>query len=132
MKQLQIIGNIGYDAVIKESNGSKFVQFTVAVNESYKDKDGNKVDVTDWVSCTSKQLTLCQYLTKGKRIFAQGKFKTTVFQDRSKNWKAGINLNCSSIEFLGGGKKEEGEQNTSTPMPPANDAPPHEEEDLPF
>jgi len=107
MKQLTIIGHIGYDATIKEVNGSKFVQFTVAVNESYKKENGDKVEKTDWINCTTRTLALSQYLNKGKKIFAQGKMNVNVYKAKDNTYKAALNLNCSLIEFVGGAKKEE-------------------------
>lgn len=115
MKQLTIIGNIGYDAVIKETNGNKFVTFTVAVNESYKDASGQKVEKTNWISCLSRQLALAQYLTKGKKILAQGKMDVSVYKGKDQQYRAGINLTTSHIEFVGGPKKEEGSAEEAKP-----------------
>lgn len=106
MKQLTIIGNLGQDATLKESNGRKFVSFSVAVNERYKNQDGQYVDNTDWINCTSNQTSLCQYLTKGKKLFCQGKIKINIFRSRDGQTKAGINLHCSHIELLGGQNNE--------------------------
>jgi single-stranded DNA-binding protein len=43
MKQLTIIGNVGFDAVIKEINGNKFLEFSVAGNDRFKKQDGTTV-----------------------------------------------------------------------------------------
>ena len=52
MLQCTIIGNIGADAVIKESEGREFVAFRVAHNESYTQADGSKKETSMWVDCT--------------------------------------------------------------------------------
>jgi len=109
MKQLTIIGNIGYDAVIKEVNGSKFMQFTVAVNERFKNSLGQPVESTDWISCTSRHYALAQWLTKGKKVLCQGGLKINTYKDRNGDFKAGINMRVTHIEFLGATRKEESE-----------------------
>jgi single-strand DNA-binding protein len=108
MKQLTIIGNLGYDATVKEINGNKFLEFSVAVNERFKKQDGTQVETTDWVSCTYRNIAVGQYLKKGDRILVQGNMKVAVYQAKDKSWRAGINLNVFNIQFLTS-KKDESE-----------------------
>jgi single-strand DNA-binding protein len=125
MKQLTIIGNLGFDAVIKEYNGQKFIEFSVAVNERYKKADGTQVETTDWINCTYRNLGLGQYLKKGDRILVQGNMKVNVYQGKDKQHRAGINLNVYNVQLLSS-KKEEGETTTETTpaaQPPADDLP---------
>jgi single-strand DNA-binding protein len=82
MKQLTIIGNLGFDAVIKEYNGQKFIEFSVAVNERYKKADGTQVETTDWINCTYRNLGLAPYLKKGDKILVQGKMSVNVYQGK--------------------------------------------------
>jgi single-strand DNA-binding protein len=126
MKQLTIIGNLGFDAVIKEYNGQKFIEFSVAVNERYKKADGTQVETTDWINCTYRNLGLGQYLKKGDRILVQGNMKVNVYQGKDKQHRAGINLNVYNVQLLSS-KKEEGE--TTTETTPAAQSP---ADDLPF
>lgn len=131
MKQLQIIGNIGQDAKIQSYNGKNFVSFSVAVNESYKDKNGQKVESTDWVSCTSQNSNLAPYLKSGTKVFCQGKLKVNLFKNQRGEWQAGLNLQVSTLEFLGGSKTE---TQNETPQPSGdqikNDS--NGEDNLPF
>jgi single-strand DNA-binding protein len=130
MKQLTIIGNLGYDAVIKESNGSKFIDFSVAVNEKYKKQDGTMVESTDWINCTHKHLGLAPFLKKGDKVMVQGNMKINVYQDKNKQWRAGVNLSAFNIMLLSN-KKEEAtnEQPAEAPAAASSDQP---ADDLPF
>jgi single-strand DNA-binding protein len=125
MKQLTIIGNLGYDATVKESNGNKYLEFSVAVNERYKKQDGTQVESTDWINCTYRNLGLGQYLKKGDRILVQGNMKVNVYQGKDKQHRVGINLNVYNVQLLSS-KKEEGETTTETTpsaQSPADDLP---------
>ena len=45
--KVQLIGNVGNDPKIQETNnGNKFVKLSIATNNSYKNKDGEKVKET--------------------------------------------------------------------------------------
>ena len=49
MLQIEVIGNIGNDAEIKEFSGKKYVSFNVAHSEKHKDANGVNVETTTWV-----------------------------------------------------------------------------------
>ena len=49
MLQIEVIGNIGADAEIKEFGGKKYVSFNVAHSERRKDASGTTVESTTWV-----------------------------------------------------------------------------------
>lgn len=50
MLQIEVIGNLGSDAEIKEINGKKYVSFSVADSYCGADSQGNRVERTNWVS----------------------------------------------------------------------------------
>jgi single-strand DNA-binding protein len=110
MKSMKLIGHIGYDAIIKNINGTEFVDFSVAVNEKYKKADGTDVESTQWFSCSTKNIKLASFLKKGDPVYVEGNFKTTVYQDKDGKWNAGINLRAFNIQLLATKKDEENEQ----------------------
>lgn len=73
MQQIQIIGNLGEDATIREFNSSKFVSFRVACTEKVR-QNNEMVPVTTWYSCSMNRVPteLMQYLVKGAKVFVQG------------------------------------------------------------
>ena len=135
MLQLQIIGNLGADAEIKDFNGRKCVAFNVAHTERYKDAQGNQVESTTWVSClwNSDGGKLLPYLKKGTQVFVEGSMSLRVYDSPKAHAKvAGANLSVRHLELVGG-KKEDSTapangNSQAAPAPAAN----QNADDLPF
>ena len=51
MFKIQIIGNLGADASVINSNGNEYVSFRVAHSEKFKKSDGTDIETTVWASC---------------------------------------------------------------------------------
>ncbi len=111
MNKIQIIGNVGKDATINQVNGKKSINFNVAVNEYYKDKDGNKVEQTDWYSCTiwrkpEQSTEIAKYLKAGTKVFVEGKPKADHYPDKGTGEIiSSINISVRDVELLSS-KKE--------------------------
>lgn len=135
MLQLQVIGNLGADAEIKDFNGRKCVAFNVAHTERYKDAQGNQVESTTWVSClwNGDGGKLLQYLKRGTQVFAEGSMSLRVYDSAKAHAKiAGANLSVRHIELVGG-KKEDSPapangNSQGSPAPAANG----NSDDMPF
>ena len=74
MFKVEIIGNLGADCEIKESNGSKFVTMRIAHTTSYVKDDGSKQESTIWVDVTlnNAESKVIPYLKQGVRVFVRG------------------------------------------------------------
>lgn len=110
MLNLQVIGNLGSDAVVKENNGKKFVTFNVAHTDKYTDEQGVKHERTTWVSClwNGDGGRVLPYLTKGACIFAQGPAELRVFDSAKDHCKkAGVSIRIQHLELVGGKKEEQ-------------------------
>jgi single-strand DNA-binding protein len=88
LNQCSFIGNLGKDVEIRAMpNGKAVANFSVAVADSYKDKQtGEQVDQTEWVRCVAFDRlaeTCGQYLHKGSKVYVQGRMKTRKWQDQS-------------------------------------------------
>ena len=123
MNQLTIIGNIGQDAKILDHNGRKAIQFHVAINKSYKNTDGVKVDSTLWISCSfwknDKQgVGVAEYLKAGTQVMVQGEPSARPYQSKDGKWNASLNLNVTNLDLLGS-KKTETSQVANTQASPA-------------
>lgn len=103
MLQLEVIGNIGNDAVIKEFSGNKYVSFNVASSESHKDANGNKVETTTWVSVLmyGDGGGLLQYLKRGTKVFVRGKMRAKVYSDKSNVAQCAINVMAGEVNLCG-------------------------------
>lgn len=105
MMKLSLIGNLGADARLENSNGGDFVAFNVAHTETIKKADGTKLERTTWVSCTinGRNEGLFPYLKKGTRVFVWGDPTFRTFHSEKQRMLAvGVNLFVRSLELVGG------------------------------
>ena len=96
MKQIEIIGNVGREPQERmTSNGQKFYEFSVAVNEG-KDK-------VAWFSCCLHgEQKVLQYLEKGRCVFIRGGFTLQVYREQPC-----VTINVKELQLCGSGKTED-------------------------
>lgn len=102
MLQIQIIGNLTRDAEIKQSQKTQdnFLTFTIAVNEG---KDKPAIFIRCLRKAYDNTQNLMQYMTKGKKVYVQGKPSIGVYTDQqSGNARPDITCFVEHIELLGG------------------------------
>lgn len=142
MQRLQIIGNLGADArIIEPENGNAFVTFSVAVNEVYSLKTGEKITKTYWYNVITNAVKIAPYLIKGKQVFVEGTPDVNTYEDKNGIFRASLQLRAQRIQLLGAGRASEDSQPqpkataaAASPMPPP---PPQQQaqandNDLPF
>jgi single-strand DNA-binding protein len=113
MINLHVIGNIGRDASINETNGRKAINFAVAHNNDYKDSQGNEIKNTIWVNCTmwrkpGDSLKIKDYLTAGTQVFVEGEPSVRTYKNKDGIHVATLDCNVRKVELLGGSKKQDG------------------------
>lgn len=86
MKKIQLLGNLGKDATVSQHGESFALNFNIATTERQK-LSGVWGDLTTWSNITywgkKDQLEkLLPYLKKGKKVFVDGKFLVTVYNDK--------------------------------------------------
>lgn len=98
MLKIEVIGNIGNDAEIKNINGNECVSFNVASSEKR-----NGVDYTTWVSVlmNGNGGNLTQYLKKGAKVFVRGNLSVKQYQGNNGQWNVGINVSASEVQLCG-------------------------------
>ena len=100
--KVSLIGRLGAEPeVVTLESGVAFARFTIATNESYKSKDGEWQDKTQWHNLTiwGKQAeTAAKILTKGQEIIAEGKLVNSQYETKEgeKRYATSIEVN----EFL--------------------------------
>jgi single-strand DNA-binding protein len=120
MNRYQFIGNVGKDADVRHTQaGSAAISFSVAISESYTDKQGQKVENTTWASCTiwkqpGQSTKIADYLLKGQKVLVEGKPSVRTYQDANGETKATLDIKVDNLELLGGAK-----QPGATPTAPA-------------
>lgn len=134
LNRYEVIGILGADPEVRYlESGSVVASFSVATSFKYKDKDGNKKEVTDWhnvVLWDGLAKVADQYLKKGQLVFVSGSHKTRSYEDKDGVKKYTSELAGREMKMLTS-KGEGGSR-------PAPDAPTPEQsndsniDDLPF
>jgi single-strand DNA-binding protein len=114
LNESRLIGRLGKDPETRFTQaGDPVTSFSVAVDDLYKGKDGNKVITTDWFNCVAfkKTAEICsKYLKKGSLVYIEGKMKTSTYEKEGvKHYKTDIHV--SKVLMLSG--KGEGSDATT-------------------
>ncbi len=85
-----LVGNLGADPESRSfANGGEVVNLRVATSETWKDKDGNRQEKTEWhqVAIFNENLgrVAKNYLRKGSKVYLEGQIQTRKWQDQSGN-----------------------------------------------
>jgi single-strand DNA-binding protein len=100
---MDITGRLTANAAIRQAGEKQVVGFSVAVNESYRRKDGEKVTLTDYFDCSFWLGTgIAPYLTKGTVVELSGRVSARAWLYNGEP-KAGLNFNVAKIKLHGGG-----------------------------
>lgn len=105
MFKVEFIGNLGADAEIKESNGSKFVTMRIALTDKWTTESGEKRESTTWadVTMSNTESKVIPFLKSGVKIFVRGNGSLRVYSSpKEKKMKAGIQCSATEIELCGG------------------------------
>lgn len=86
LNKVMIIGRLGFDPEMRfTSSGSPVTTFRVAVGRQWRDSNGESHDDTEWfnVVAWNKLAEICnQYLTKGARVYVEGRLQTRSWEDQ--------------------------------------------------
>ncbi|MDP3514827.1 MAG: single-stranded DNA-binding protein [Sulfuritalea sp.] len=101
-----IVGNLGADPEMRYlPSGEAVANLRVATTDSWKDKDGNKQEATEWhrVSFFGRQAEVCgQYLKKGSQIYVEGSIRTRKWQDKEGQDRYTTEIRGDRMQMLGG------------------------------
>lgn len=109
MFKIEVIGNLGGDAEVKNDNGRKYAQFSVADTRKFTKEDGTTQEITNWISCFYRNVDseVIKYLKKGTRVFVRGNGDLRLFSSaKDRMMKAGASINVQEIELVGGTSDE--------------------------
>jgi single-strand DNA-binding protein len=100
------IGNLGKDPDVKTVGGQTVANFTLAVNESWTDKQGQKQERVEWVRFAAwgkKADVIAKYCTKGQKLYVAGRLQTREYEKNGEKRYA-TDIVVNDFLFLGGGK----------------------------
>ena len=107
-----IVGTVGKDPELKYfQSGDAYCQLSVATSETWKDKQGEKQEKTEWhqVKFTRKLAEIVgEYVKKGQVIFVEGSIETSKYTDKQGVERYSTAINAREMQMLGG--KKDGEQ----------------------
>ena len=125
-----LIGNLGSDVEMRYTQtGVPVSSFSLAVNRSWTNQDGQKVDKTTWfrVTCWRKLAEVTsEYLTKGRQVMVTGEVEEpSVWTDRDDNQRASLEITAQVVKFLGSPNGNNGNgasyQDNGAERPPVNE-----------
>jgi single-strand DNA-binding protein len=100
-----LVGRLGQNPEVRNTpSGAAVANFSVATNESWMDKSGQKQERTEWhkVVVWGKLAELCQqYLTKGRQVYLEGSLQTRQWQDKDNQTKYTTEIRAQTVQFLG-------------------------------
>jgi single-strand DNA-binding protein len=89
LNRVQLIGYLGKDPESKFTpTGKKVTQFSVAITNRWKGREGDPKEFTEWVNIEAwgRLGEVCgEYLRKGSLVFVEGRLKTDKYEDKGEN-----------------------------------------------
>jgi single-strand DNA-binding protein len=139
LNRVSLIGNVGKDPEIRYTQaGDPILSFSLATTETWEGKTG-KQEKTEWHKVDvfgALAKALKDYITKGKKLFVEGKLVYDEWEDKSGNKRTMAKIRVagfgSNIILLGapGGVRNGAQTSTSDDAAPAR--PPVGDDDVPF
>ena len=115
------IGNLTADPEIRTMpNGEQVANFTIALNERYKAKDGNIVENVEYIRIVLyRRLAEIagQYLHKGSQVYIEGRLKTRKWQDGNGQDRYTTEIQGDNLQMLGGRQDEPKQAKSSKAKP---------------
>ena len=124
-----LVGRLGKDPEMKYTpSGAPVTTFSLATDESFKDKTGEKQNRTEWhrIKAWNKLAEICgEYLTKGKLVYIEGSIRSHEYQDQAGNKRTAYEIIANYMQMLGSRAESERMTSGSVDRPaPERHAPP--------
>jgi len=109
-----LVGNLGNDPETRYSqSGSAITTISVATSESWKDKNGEQQERTEWhrVKFFGRLAEIAgEYLKKGRQVYIEGSLRTEKYTDKNGVEKYATDIIANEMQMLGGMPGEGGER----------------------
>ena len=132
LNKVMLIGYAGGDSEMKfTAGGTPVANFSMAVNETFKNAQGEKKSNTLWIRCVAWRRVaeiVGEHVTKGKYLFVEGRLQLRSYEDRQGEKHDVTEVVVNTIRFLGPAKNGNGVK-AGEPSKPAE---PADESDNPF
>nr|DAK49057.1 MAG TPA: Single strand binding protein [Caudoviricetes sp.]DAS81769.1 MAG TPA: Single strand binding protein [Caudoviricetes sp.] len=134
LNKVILIGRLGREPELRYMpNGEAVCNFSVATSESWKDKNGQRQEATEWHNVTMyrKLAEIAgQYLTKGSQVYLEGKIQSRKYQGKDGIERTAYEIIANEMKMLGGNSQATQEQpkHQQAPVEPVGDI----DDDVPF
>ena len=106
VNKVMLVGRLGRDPETRFTGGGQAVaNFSLATDETYKDKNGERQKRTEWhkIVVWGKQAEIAQqYLKKGSLVFIEGRIQSREWQDKEGQKRTSYEIVASNFRMLGG------------------------------
>lgn len=113
LNKAQLIGHVGQDPEVRYTPGGASVcNFSIATNERWTDKAGEKHERVEWhrIVVWGKQAEHCAaFLRKGSLVYIEGQIETRSWQDKDGQPKHTTEIKALNVQFLDGRQRDDGE-----------------------
>jgi single-strand DNA-binding protein len=104
VNKVMLVGRLGRDPELRySSSGMPIANLRIATDESYVDRDGNKVDRTEWHTVVVFQRAAencANFLAKGSLVFVEGSLQTRKWQDQQGQDRYTTEVKALRVQFL--------------------------------
>ena len=121
-----LIGHLGADPDMRYTpSGAGVCELRLATSESWKDKNGQRQERTEWhrIVVWGKTAEICaKYLAKGRQVFIEGRIQTRSYDDKEGQKRYITEVIAQEVVFIGGGGgRGEGRRDDGPPPPSDGD-----------
>ena len=104
---MNIIGRLTRDAEVRTTSQEKqVVNFSIAINDSYRNRQGERIEQTSYFDCSYWiSPNVAKILTKGALVELTGRVSTRAWTANDGELRASFNFHTATIKLHGGGKK---------------------------
>ena len=132
-----LVGRLGADPEVRYTpDGAMVTNFRIATDEQWKDKNGEKVQKTEWhkIVAFGKLAEICgKYLVKGKLIYLEGRIQTRAWDDKEGVKRYTTEIVASNMQMLDSkGQRSADASPVEPPHAQSGADAPLPEEDVPF
>ncbi len=124
---MTLIGNVGTDPEMRYTpNGNPVTSFTVATNRRYTTAEGEQREETEWFTVSAWNRlgeTINQYLTKGRRVYVEGRLKSSTWTGNDGEARFRNEITANQILMLDREKSTNDEPHTQNQSETGTSAP---------
>ncbi|MBN8824777.1 MULTISPECIES: single-stranded DNA-binding protein [unclassified Spirosoma] len=105
LNKMIIIGNLGADPEVRYLDGGAVVAtFNVATTEKFTNRNGEKVEQTEWfrIELWNEQAKVAEkYLKKGNSVYVEGRLRTEAWTDKEGKERTSLRVRANTMQLLG-------------------------------